>query len=51
MYEYHKILLSLIPQDIIDKYNPTKIYIYGFIYLWVGKVMYGMVQYGTIAQT
>ena len=49
-YEYYKIALSLIPQDIIDNYNLMDNKINGFLYVKVEKGMYGTVQAGIIEQ-
>ena len=43
-HEYYKITLSLISQDIMNKYDITEKNIYGFIYVKVEKGMYGLFQ-------
>jgi len=48
-YEYMKMALKLIPQEIIDEYNLTSIAHDGFIYIQIEKGMYGLPQAGKIA--
>ena len=48
---YYRIDLSLIPKDIIEKYNLMDKKINGFIYVRVEKGLYGLFQSGTIAHT
>ena len=50
-YEYYKIDLSLIPQDVIDKYNLMDKQINRFIHVRVYKGMYGLFRSGIIAHT
>ena len=50
-HEYYKITLSLILQDVINKYNLMDKQINGFIYVRVEKVIHGLVQAGIIAHT
>ena len=48
-YEYMKMALKLIPQEIIDEYNLTAIAHDGYIYIQIEKGMYGLPQAGKIA--
>ena len=48
-YEYMKMALKLIPQEIIDEYNLTSMAHDGFIYIQIEKGMYGLPQAGKIA--
>ena len=48
-HEYYKISISLIPQNIIDKYNLMDKQINCFLYVRVEKGMYGLLQAGIIA--
>ena len=50
-HEYYKIALSLIPQEVIDKYNLMDNKINGIFYDRVEKGMYGIVQVVIIAHT
>ena len=50
-YEYYKIDISLIPQDVIDEYNLMENQINVFLYVRVYKGVYGLVQAGIIAHT
>ena len=50
-YDFCKITTVLFPQDIIGKYNLLENQIYGYIYVWVEKGMYGLVQAGITAHT
>ena len=50
-HEYYKIVLSLIPQDVIVKYNLVDNQTNIFIYVRVEKRIYGPVQAGTIIHT
>ena len=50
-HEYYNIAIRLIPQEVIDEYNPTDKQINRFLYVWVDKEMYGLVQAGIIAHT
>ena len=50
-HEYYKIALSLIPQDVIYKYNLMDKQINGFIYFRVKRVTCGLVQVVIISHT
>ena len=50
-HEYYNIAIRLIPQEVIDEYNLTDKQINRFLYVWVDKEMYGLVQAGIIAHT
>ena len=50
-HEYHKIAISLIPQEFIDQYNLMDKQINGFFYVRAEKGLYGLVQAGIIAHT
>ena len=50
-YEYMKLKLTDIPQEVIDKYKlEDKVTPYGFDYVEICKGMYGLPQGGLIAQ-
>ena len=44
--EYTRIQLSVIPQEVIDKYNLTPYAYNDYIYFELGKGMYGLKQAG-----
>ena len=48
-FKYYKISLSLIPKDIIYKYNLVDNQINSFIYIRLEKGMHGLVQYVIIS--
>ena len=48
-YEYIKLLLSIIPEEIIQQYNLRKLVQKGFVYMEIHKGMYGIPQAGKIA--
>ncbi len=48
-YEYLKMPLPLFPQDTIDQYNLIEKAKGGFIYLEIGKAVYGLPQAGMLA--
>ena len=45
-YEYLRISINLIPDEIFQKYNLLPLVIYGFIYLDIHKVIYELTQTG-----
>ena len=47
--EYAHIQLSVMPQEIIDKYNLTQFVHNGWIYFQLSKGMYGLKQAGRLA--
>ena len=49
--EYARIHLSVIPQEVIDKYNLTPYAYNGYIYFELGKGMYGLKQAGKLPTT
>jgi hypothetical protein len=49
-YEYMRLWLDILPQEIIDKYNLTKIVeADGWVYVKIQKGMYGLPQAGILA--
>ena len=48
-YEYMRLPLNLIPQEIIDRYNLMAIAHDGWVYMEIRKGMYGLPQAGKIA--
>ena len=48
-YEYMRIKIENIPQEIIKKYNLKKLVHNGYIYIEIRKGMYGLKQAGVIA--
>jgi hypothetical protein len=49
-YEYMRLWLDILPQEIIDKYNPTKIVdTTGWVYVRICKGMYRLPQTGILA--
>ena len=48
-FEYMKILLSLIPEDIIEKYNLNELAYNGYVYIEIRKGMHGLPQAGILA--
>ena len=48
-YEYMRLPMNLIPQEIIDKYNLDDIAEGGFVYCEIRKGMYGLPQAGKLA--
>jgi hypothetical protein len=48
-YEYMRVPLSMIPQEIIDSYQLSSLVHKGFIYVEIRKGMYGLPQAGRIA--
>jgi hypothetical protein len=47
-FEYMKILLSLFPEEIIQKYNLNALVVDGWVYIEIRKVMYGLKQAGIL---
>ena len=48
-YEYMKLQLDIIPEEIIQKYNLRNLSQKGFVYMETQKGMYGLTQAGKIA--
>ena len=48
-YEYMRLPIALIPQEIIDHYKLTEIAVDGYVYCEIQKGMYGLPQAGIIA--
>jgi hypothetical protein len=48
-YEYMRIPLSIIPDEIITKFNLWEIWVGGWVYLGIRKGMYGLKQDGILA--
>jgi hypothetical protein len=48
-YEYMHLTLSIIPHEIITKYNLQAISVGGWVYLEIRKGMYGLKQAGLLA--
>jgi hypothetical protein len=48
-YEYMRIAIALIPQEIIDQYNLMDLAVDGYVYIEIRKGMYGLPQAGIIA--
>jgi hypothetical protein len=48
-YEYLRLPLAIIPDEIIGKYNLKSIAVDGWVYLEIRKVMYGLKQAGLLA--
>ena len=49
IYEYMKIPLEIIPEEIIQQYNLRKLSHKGFVYMEIQKGMYGLPHLGKIA--
>jgi hypothetical protein len=48
-YEYMRLAISLIPQEIIEQYNLMDLVVDGYVYIEIRKGMYGLPQAGIIA--
>jgi hypothetical protein len=48
-YEYIRLPLAIIPDEVIQKYNLTSIAVDGWVYLEIRKGMYGLKQAGLLA--
>jgi hypothetical protein len=48
-FEYMKMLLSLFPEEIIQKYNLIALTVDGWVYIEIRKGMYGLKQAGILA--
>jgi hypothetical protein len=49
MYEYMCLPISILPDEIIDKYGLKKLAVDGWVYLEIRKGMYGLKQAGILA--
>ena len=49
IYEYMKLQLDIIPEEIIQQYNLIKLAHKGFVYMEIQKGMYGLPQEGKIS--
>jgi hypothetical protein len=48
-YEYMRLPLTILPQDIIEKYDLTRLAVNGWVYLEILKGVYGLKQAGLLA--
>jgi hypothetical protein len=48
-YEYMRLPMTILPLDIIEKYNLTRLAVNGWVYLEIRKGMYGLKQAGLLA--
>jgi hypothetical protein len=48
-YQYMRLPISILPVDIIEKYDLTRLEVNGWVYLEIGKGMYGLKQAGILA--
>jgi hypothetical protein len=48
-YEYMRMLLSIFPEEIVDKYNLKAFTVDGWIYIEIRKGIYGLKQAGLLA--
>jgi hypothetical protein len=48
-YEYVRIPISIVPDDIMNEYNLHSLVHKGYLYVEVRKGMYGLPQYGLLA--
>jgi hypothetical protein len=48
-YEYMRLLLSLFPEEIVDKYNLKALAVNGWVFVEIRKGMYGLNQAGLLA--
>jgi hypothetical protein len=48
-YEYMRMLLSIFPEEIVNKYNLTALAVDGWVYIEIRKGMYGLKQAGLLA--
>ena len=48
-FEYMKVKLDIIPQEIIDQYDLIRIAWDGWVYIEIQKGMYGLPQAGILA--
>jgi hypothetical protein len=49
-YEYMRLPISIIPLDIIEKYDLTRLAVNGWVYLEIRKGMYGLKQAGLLTK-
>jgi hypothetical protein len=49
IYEYMRLPISILPLDIIKKYNLTRLAVNGWVYMEICKGMYGLKQAGILA--
>jgi hypothetical protein len=49
MYEYMRLPISILPDEIIDKYGLKKFVVDAWVYLEIRKGMYGLKQAGILA--
>jgi hypothetical protein len=49
MYEYMRLPISILPLDIIEKYDLTRLAFNGWVYMEICKRMYGLKQAGLLA--
>ena len=48
-YEYMRIPIWMLPDDIIEQYNLTPLFSNGFVYVEIRRGMYGLPQAGRLA--
>ena len=48
-FGYIKLPITILPQEIIDEYNPDEFFHNGFVYCKIRKGMYGLLQAGIIS--
>jgi hypothetical protein len=48
-FEYMKILLSRLPEEIVDKYNLGALAVDGWVHIEIRKGMYGLEKAGLLA--
>jgi hypothetical protein len=48
-YEYMRMLLSIFPEEIMNKYNLRAMAVDGWVYIDISKGMYGLKQAGLLA--
>jgi hypothetical protein len=49
IYEYMRLPISILPLDIIEKYDLTRLAVNGWVYMEIRKGMYGLKQAGLLA--
>jgi hypothetical protein len=49
IYEYTRLPISILPLDIIEKYDLTRLAVNGWVYMEIRKGMYGLKQAGLLA--
>jgi hypothetical protein len=49
IYEYMRLPISILPLNIIEKYNLTRLAVNGWVYMEIRKGIYGLKQAGILA--